>query len=163
MVVICPSQCHRGQKVKADLAIRFRIVSWIAVFLWHEGGVVFSMVLESPWLLPPKEPGEECSVGHPSPVAQPSVEGRANIPHHHQLLPHPATLHPILIALQVEACGQESITEDLSGRASMKYIDKTHVELSQLARILINLSYLRGSLSGLILAHSCHNNITFSF
>ena len=87
--------------------------------------MVFPMVLEGPRLLSPKEPGEECGVGYPSPVAQPSVEGRANVPHHHQLLPRPATLHSILIALQVEACGQESIIlhkEDLSGGAPMRQI-----------------------------------------
>ena len=83
VVVIGPGQCHRGQKVKADLAIRFGIVYWFTVLLRLEGGVVFPVVLERPGLLTSEEPGEECCVGYSSPVTQPGVKGWANVSHHH--------------------------------------------------------------------------------
>ena len=74
--------------------------------------MVFAVMFERPWLLASEEPGEEASVGDASPVAQPCVEGGTDVSHHHQLLPHPALFHTLLIVLQVDACMHKCTTED---------------------------------------------------
>ena len=62
------------------------------------------MVFERPWLLALEQPGEETGVGYASPVPHPRVEGGSEVSRHHQLLPHPALLHTLLVAFQVDAC-----------------------------------------------------------
>ena len=104
VVMICSRERHRGQQIKTNLSIWLGVFNWFAVLLKLEGGVVFAMVFESPWLFALEQPGEEGGVGYASQVAQPRVEGGTDISHHHQLLPHPALLHTLLVVLQVDTC-----------------------------------------------------------
>ena len=104
VVVIRSRERHRGQKVETNLSVWLGVFDWFAVPLWLEGGVVFAMVFECPRLFALEQPGEEGGVGYASQVAQPRVEGGTDISHHHQLLPHPALLHTLLVVLQIDTC-----------------------------------------------------------
>lgn len=73
-------------------------ISWL---MWSEPEHL-TTVFEGPGLLPPEDPVEESGVDHPSIEAKVVVEGRPDVPHGVQLLPHPRALQVVCILRDME-------------------------------------------------------------
>lgn len=75
---------------------------WVASVL---EGEPLTTVFERPGLLPPEDPVEDAGVNHPAVQAKVIVEGRPDVPHGVQLLPHPRLLQGLSVLRDVKSCG----------------------------------------------------------